>query len=369
MDIQETLLKLLLKEPFYGHIASKLTIKKSLTIKKMNLSVYPQLVLRYNTNWFDKLENNYKYGAILHELIHIILQHPMRRGSRTLELWAVACDLAVNQYIDPNYKDNSWINLDIIAHEFNINIKYWQSSEYYYDILKNLNINVKGSSDNNEALITLKNTNKYKSDIIPDQQSDKSKLSLLKTVTSQSINISGSSIDGIKSLYNDYLVDWKSVLKRFLSNRGQRDKKKSYKRVSRRFDNYPGNIYNKGIEALIALDESGSMPDNLIDIYINELREINKITGVKIKIIRFDSECSKPIPLRNYLEEQGRIKQGSTDFNPIFKIADKLKIPLVIIFTDGKGACPKSVNQKVLWLLTKDGINPSQFGEEMYFMH
>lgn len=368
MEIQETILKLLLKEPFYGHIASKLTIKKDSKIKKIQLNVYPQLVLYYNYDWFNKLNDDMKYGVILHELIHIVLQHPMRRGSRDKQYWAVACDLAVNQYIDPIYKDDSWIDIEIVALELDIKIQYWQSSEYYYDLLKKMKINVTGASTGGEALITF-NNKEFKSDLIPDQDLNKNSMSLLKTITSQSINTNGSNLEGLNDLYSDYLLDWREVLKKFLSTKGKRDKKKSYKKVSRRFDGYPGNIYNKGLEALIALDESGSMPNSFIDIYLKELKEINKITGVKIKIVRFDTECSTPVPLKQYIEEKGRLKQGSTNFTPIFEIADQLKIPIVIIFTDGKGICPESVNQKVLWLLTKDGENPSNFGEVMYFTH
>lgn len=367
MDMQETLLKILLKEPFYGHIASKLAIKENSTIKKIEIHVYPQMILYYNPKWFDKLSIDRKYGSLIHELMHIVLQHPFRRGRRSKDLWSVACDLAVNQFIDKKYIDVNSIDIEIIALEFNIQIKYWQNSEYYYDILDKLNITISNSTSGNDAIITLNNMKSYKSDLITDQKGDNHQLSLLSTVTAESINITGSKLETINELYRDYLVDWRVVLKRFLSTRGRRDKKKTYKRVSRRFNNFPGNIYNKGVEALIALDESGSMSNELIEIYIKELTEINKITCVKIKLVRFDTECSEPVPLKQYIEEKGRIKQGSTDFTPIFKTADNLKIQLVIIFTDGKGLCPISVNQKVLWLLTKDGVNPSTFGEVMYF--
>ncbi|MGL1890669.1 MAG: VWA-like domain-containing protein [Spirochaetaceae bacterium] len=366
MDIQQTLLKLLIKEPFYGHVASKLQIKKSSSTKKINIQAYPRFVMSYNPQWFHDLEDNLKYGYILHELLHVILQHNIRIGKKSAHLWAVACDMAVNQYIDEIYIDDNWINIEIIAFEFNVKIRYGQSCEYYYNILDKLNINIKGKASSGQALITL-NNREYKADIISDNEPSHEELSLLKTVVSKSIIDSGLDLENITELYSDYIINWRAVLKRFLSGKGRRDKRKSYKKVSRRYEHYPGNIYNKGVVALIALDESGSMPDHLIQIYIKELIEINKITGVKIQIVRFDSQCSTPIPLKQYIQERGRHRRGSTDFNPIFKLADEMKIPLVVIFTDGKGLCPDSVNQKVLWLLTKDGENPSSFGEVMFF--
>jgi len=50
------------------------------------------------------------------------------------------------------------------------------------------------------------------------------------------------------------------------------------------------------------------------------------------------------------------------DFRPIFRLVDKMKIPLVIIFTDGDGEAPISANQNTLWVLTKNSKKPADFG-------
>jgi predicted metal-dependent peptidase len=68
-----------------------------------------------------------------------------------------------------------------------------------------------------------------------------------------------------------------------------------------------------------------------------------------------------------YLKNKERAKNGGTDFRPIFELADKMKIHLVIIFTDGDGIVPEHVNQKVLWFLTKGGKRPAQFGNYIEF--
>ncbi len=117
----------------------------------------------------------------------------------------------------------------------------------------------------------------------------------------------------------------------------------------------------------MALDESGSIPDSVVDIYLKELKEINRITGVSIMVTRFDTHCSEPEPLNRFILNKGREKQGGTDFRPIFEMADKTKIPLVIIFTDGDGKVPHRVSQKVLWVLTGGGKNPADFGQEIFF--
>lgn len=367
MGIRETLLKLLLKEPFYGHIASKLEIRKNIDIQKLKILVHPSLVLLYNPDWFNKQNEVDKYGAIFHELLHIILLHPYRRGTRRKDLWAISCDMAVNQYIDREFINNSSVTIEIIAFEFNLDIKYFQSCEYYYEIIKKIKPRLDINVSENGALMVLKDNRELQSDIIEDKLKNSAELGLLKNEIAKSIEYSGASIEELNSLYSDYMMDWRWILKKFLSKRGRQNRRKSFRRVSRRFESYPGTVYSKGVEALIALDESGSMSDDLIKIYIRELKEINQLTGVKIHVVRFDSECSEPVLLKKYIEDQGRERRGGTDFTKIFNLADKMKIELVVIFTDGKGLVPKSVNQKVFWLLTGGGINPSNFGEILYF--
>lgn len=61
------------------------------------------------------------------------------------------------------------------------------------------------------------------------------------------------------------------------------------------------------------------------------------------------------------------MKSGGTDFRPVFKLADKMHIPLLMIFTDGDGTVPESTNQRVLWVLTKSGKKPAEFGDCIAF--
>ena len=37
--------------------------------------------------------------VILHELLHVVLKHPYRRGDKDPEVWNIACDYVVNAYI------------------------------------------------------------------------------------------------------------------------------------------------------------------------------------------------------------------------------------------------------------------------------
>jgi predicted metal-dependent peptidase len=209
---------------------------------------------------------------------------------------------------------------------------------------------------------------------LSEETSSASEISALKSSLEQAFSdaksdgeIPSELEDGIDEGYKDIRMDWRVILKRFLTGRGKMIIRKSYKRQSRRYEELPGTKRSVGVNALIAIDESGSISDTLVKEFYHELTEINKITGTSMLVTRFDTECSKPVPLSTFVADYKRAKRGGTDFRPIFKLADEMKIPLVIIFTDGDGETPADVNQNTLWILTKNSKKPTAFGCSIYF--
>jgi predicted metal-dependent peptidase len=82
-------------------------------------------------------------------------------------------------------------------------------------------------------------------------------------------------------------------------------------------------------------------------------------------VTKFDTTCTPPVSAKRFAADSVRVKSGGTDFRPVFALADSLRIPLLIIFTDGDGPAPEISNQKTLWVLTPGGTRPSLFGESV----
>jgi predicted metal-dependent peptidase len=162
-------------------------------------------------------------------------------------------------------------------------------------------------------------------------------------------------------------IDWRAVFKRFLAGRGRMESRSSYKRVSRRFEDSPGSVRSVGLDVLIALDESGSITDDQLSTFFIELMAVNRITGARILVTEFDTQCTPPRPAGEYRRTTARTKNGGTDFRPVFELADKLKLKSVVIFTDGEGTAPERANQRVLWVLTKGAKQPAPFGYAVTF--
>ena len=138
MRMQEAVMKLLLHQPFYGALAAATSIRESRTVSKLQMTLSPSPLLEYNGAWFEALPDAQALGALLHELTHLLLLHAVRRGGRDPMLWAVACDLAVNQHIPPDMLPPDAATLEKVARKIEHPLERGRSAEFYYDDMARL---------------------------------------------------------------------------------------------------------------------------------------------------------------------------------------------------------------------------------------
>lgn len=369
MNIHEIIMKLLIEQPFYGYVASSVALFETEKIDTINMASIPKLIIYYNPDWFNSLQSSHKTGVVLHELLHVILMHQFRRDNREILLWSVACDMAVNEMISPRYLSENFVTVEKIANKLKRNINRNKNAEYYYDILTDVDDLPSFAGMEGDSILIFEGGKNLVAKKLSQDTASSMEINALKNNIGQMMDeiksendVNSGLDDRIEEVYKDLRMNWRVILKRFLTGRGKIIVRKSYKRQSRRYENLPGTKRSVGVNALIAIDESGSISDSLVKEFYHELQEINKITGVTMLVTRFDTQCSQPVPLNTFIIENKREKRGGTNFCPIFKLADDLKIPLVIIFTDGDGEAPNSANQNTLWVLTKNSRKPADFG-------
>ncbi|MHB1391526.1 MAG: VWA-like domain-containing protein [Clostridia bacterium] len=85
-----------------------------------------------------------------------------------------------------------------------------------------------------------------------------------------------------------------------------------------------------GLNALIALDASGSISEKQLSQFYAELLKIKKITGASLSVAQFDTDCTAPMPIERYVKEKKRVKNGGTDYRPVFKLADSMAMLILI---------------------------------------
>lgn len=369
MNIQDVIVKLLMEQPFYGYVASAVSFEATEKVTTIQMVSIPELVITYNPEWFQGLSNMQKIGTVLHELLHVILLHPYRRGVRQQLLWSLACDMAVGELLPSKYIAPDTVTVDKVMKKLKRTMEHNRNAEYYYDFITEVDDRITFASLEGDSFLVFEGESCLKVQKLSDETATAPELNALKSKLSQAVSeaesdgeIPAGLFESVEEVYQNTQIDWRVILKRFLTGRGKMIIRKSYKRQSRRYEELPGTKRSIGVDALIAIDESGSINDALVQSFYRELKEINKITGTSMLVTRFDTACSLPIPLQSFVVENKRMKRGGTDFRPVFQLADEQKIPLVIIFTDGDGEAPASANQNTLWVLTKKGKKPAAFG-------
>lgn len=374
MQIQDAILQLLLKQPFYGYVASVVTPCENDDITDISLDATAVPRLMYNREWFEALSDEQAIGAVTHELLHLVLLHPFRRGSRVKLLWAAACDMAVNEHLPPSMLPDNAVTVSKIAGEFKENLPPCESAEVYYGLLLKNEGNVSFIERNNEVRLVLRSGLELKASPCSEDDTGEMNKNAVKSMLSevlQQAEAEGEIPEGMEQyladVYQSFEINWRNILKRFMTGRGKVILHKTCKRESKRFDNLPGSKRTVGTNTLLAVDASGSITESQIRQFHAELYAISRITGATLYVTQFDTECTDAVPLRQYIRDKKRVKGGGTDFRPVFHLADKMRIPLLIIFTDGDGTVPETANQKVLWVLTKGAAKPAAFGHCITF--
>lgn len=108
---------MLMDAPFFGTLALKLKLKEDDAVKT---AATDGRCFFYGAKFITQQTQQQLRGLFAHEVMHCVLNHHTRRGSRKQEAWNVACDYAINPLLikagfilpdgalnDPQYHDMS----------------------------------------------------------------------------------------------------------------------------------------------------------------------------------------------------------------------------------------------------------------------
>lgn len=85
--------RLLLKSAFFGAVlvSSPMVARPDIPTAATDMrSIF------YNPDWFEPMPFDEIIGVLAHEVMHIVLEHGLRRQGRDPVLWNIACDFAIN---------------------------------------------------------------------------------------------------------------------------------------------------------------------------------------------------------------------------------------------------------------------------------
>lgn len=374
--------ELLLKEPYYGFFL--LMLNKYWDNRIPTACVGKNGInyqLRINEEFWTSLEDPKKMGLLKHELLHIAFNHlTMHFNFSDKRLANVAMDMEINQYIDANMLPEGGITLESYP-ELNLNEK--AGCRYYYDALRKAQKDkdekgTSGSSAMDKLLDGLANgddpTN-HDWEVFDDLSEaerklvDKQTQRVLSQAKEQTVKRQGTVPGEIESrIILDVIVppkfDWKGFIRRFTGISTRVFTKKIRRKENRRFSDNPGLKIKMKQHMLLAIDTSGSVSDDELKEFMNEIHHIYK-TGVDITIVQCDTEIRSIAPYKGKFE-LGILGRGGTYFDPVLQyFNENLKqFTSLVYFTDGEASASVKPRGNVLWVISeRSSLNTSLPGK------
>jgi predicted metal-dependent peptidase len=343
--------KLILEHGFFGLLALRLQFVERVDIP--TLAVDGKHIF-YNPDFVLSLSDKITQSAVAHEVMHCVLAHIGRRGSRDPKKWNVAGDYALNQIlVDSGFTlGDNWL----IDNKF----KGMSADEIY-----NLLPDGSGDKGGEEAL----------DEILPGDTAESAVMEtewILATIQAANEVKKACKLPQTLERFVEQTtkpqVNWREQLRRFVNQLSRDDY--SWMRPNRRYLSaglYLPGMYSEKMGPLVnAIDTSGSISQRTLDVFGTEITAAwDAARPEKLYNIYCDAEV-------NHVDEftAGDVLKfkmyggGGTDFCPPFEYVEEKNItPACFIYlTDGYGDFPKTPpNYPVLWCMTTDVVAP--FGE------
>ena len=381
--VYDLCINLLRTYPFYGHILSMMS---KIETKGEN-AVVPTfgvgkrkdeitLKLWYNSDYMTECIEKVGYDnayihffeVMKHEVLHVVFGH-LSIDLPDKERAAVAVDLAVNSYLnsDKFIKGDEGEDLCMLPKNFKLPEK--QSAVWYYQqLLQNKQYQkMKSESDKFKELIKdiMSGHDNWKDVITDPVQQEIIKDLIRKAKEHCKTNGWGNTPAELISELDELLgrkkpvIPWSRVLKLFVASNSETELDYTIRKRSKRFGIRPGLKKHEKLNLAIGIDTSGSISDEQLGIFMNELKWIEK-EGAYLHVFECDTRIVRDYPFRQFDgKAEGR---GGTDLEPVLKRVSEEKFDALIFFTDFY--TPKietDYRVPTLWVLSENNMKKDQF--------
>lgn len=388
-QLENAVVRLLKHRPFYGHLL--LGFRRCLSQGPHPLGVTLRdgvPTLEVQPELFAAAEPAVQTALLEHGLKHILHLHPVRRKGRHSHDWDIACDLAINPTI-----------ADLppgAALPGRLRLEEGLAAEEYYRLLaplfdtgnqegQGLGNASRDSGEHVEAgaaeqpsarrsaqLETLDDHASWQqADSAPERLAEEVVRGLVREAHRKSQGeVPGELRTLVAGLLAPPAILWKQVLRQFVATAGRLGRQNTWKREHRRFGHdTPGQRKRRRLHLLIGIDVSDSTNQApLREAFARELLQIARGRDSQLTVLYAGSRIQRIDSLRG---APGVIEAyhggGFTDLRPVFDYARTLhpRPAAVIYLTDGYGPAPESMEFPTLWVLTREGNKPVEWGVEL----
>jgi predicted metal-dependent peptidase len=355
--IIQSRVNLLINEPFFGNLATRLIIKNA--TEWLPTAATDGRHLYYNENFIMALRQDEVTFLVGHEILHVVYDHLGRRGTRDAQLYNVACDFA--------------INLDLTEHKIGEKIttvgclydtKYrgWTSEKIYLDLYENakkydmndlidqllddhLDDDSDGDAGNGNQDGDKEGNGRPKR--LSESERDEISKEMKQAIISAAQQSAGKLPAGVERLIQNVtepIMPWRELIETTLTSAIKTDY--TWSRPSRKSQHMdamlPSMKPGEEIDITIAIDMSGSISTQQAQIFLGEIGGMmDTFDGFKVHVFCFDTKTYNPADFNSEnmdtIDEYEPKGGGGTDFDCIYDYLKNNAIEphRLIVFTDG----------------------------------
>ena len=395
-DLKLHAYRLLMDEPFFAALSRKIEKRACTAIPTAGVRVDPdtaQFEMIYNPDFFASLPEEHVRGVLKHEFYHLIFDHVTSRRPDGInpKVWNICADLAINSHIADELPEMACVPGRGPFEELPLH----KSAEWY---LANFPERPEDDSDDSESgegepgdgddggeggngQPSAENPGSFddhsgwsESGDSPAQEAAnqmakerlKQSMKAAAQEASQSAKGWGSvSADLKKEIIKrlETKVDWKKVLRYFIKTSQRAARRSSVKRINKRYAYiHPGKKTLRQAKIAIAIDQSGSVSDEMLENFFGELNKLAKLA--EFTVVPFDTEVPED---KVYVWKKGqskpteRVSCGGTCFAAPTDYVNKHSFYGVIILTDMEAPKPKRCKAQRMWMTDQRGASRPYF--------
>ena len=382
-DLKLHAYRLLMDEPFFAALSRKIEKRANYGIPTAGVRVDPdtaQFEMAYNPDFFAKLPEEQIRGVLKHEFYHLIFEHVTSRKPEGVPhmKWNIAADLAINSHLQGELPENCCMP-GVGPFE---DLPLGKSAEWY---LANFPEQPEkeggsGSGEGGEGEGDPQDGNfddhsgwDDASASAQQQAANQMAKERLKQAMKEAAKEASQSPKGWGSVSGevkqeilkrlDSKVDWKKVLRYFIKTSQRASRRSSVKRINKRYAYiHPGKKVQRQAKIAIAIDQSGSVSDEMLSAFFAELNSLAKLA--EFTVVPFDTDVDES---KVYVWKKGkqqkaeRVLCGGTDFDAPTKYVNDNSFDGVIILTDMEAPKPKACKAQRMWMTDARGASRPYF--------
>jgi predicted metal-dependent peptidase len=381
-DLKLHAYRLLMDEPFFAALSRKIEKRADYNIPTAGVRVDPesaQFEMIYNPDFFDKLSEEHVRGVLKHEFYHLIFEHVTSRKPEGVphKAWNIAADLAINSHIKdelpelacvpgrgpfadlPLHKSAEWYLANMPQNEQNEG-EGEGSGDGEGEPGEPGNFDDHSGWDDDAASPEQQAANQMAKERLKQAMKDAAKeaAQAAKGWGSVSGEVKESILKRLESK-----VDWRKVLRYFIKTSQRASRRSSVKRINRRYAYiHPGKKVQRQAKIAIAIDQSGSVCDEMLSSFFAELNSLAKLA--EFTVVPFDTQVDESkvyVWKKGQSQKAERVLCGGTCFNAPTEYVNGQNFDGVIILTDMEAPKPKRCKAQRMWMTDERGASRPYF--------